>query len=199
MTNVLESMPLTCTQAIRQFARSIEGILLSTLESFPLSIITTKVSAARRFSHSLKRRTSLNHLAQAVRTVLSSEDQMKQMYQDWCQIDFDSIKEQSQWIIKTQTMNLTDFVENSFKTYLKQDAELEMWAEWIENVMDQFIPQVLCAIISFRMARFLRMNALNRLSLNGHFTVLSSCVILHLEVPPHLAPFTYCDCFLMSI
>lgn len=53
------------------------------LQHAPQSIHKTKLSAVHLLSLTLKRYTTLNHLAQAVRSVLQNEEQIKQIEQDF--------------------------------------------------------------------------------------------------------------------
>jgi len=53
------------------------------------------LSVARSFAQVLRRQTSLNHLCQAARTVVSSADITGQMLDDWCQVDLASIIKQT--------------------------------------------------------------------------------------------------------
>ena len=134
--NVLEPINLTTTQQIRHFAKNLESWLLQALDGFPMSIVDVKIDSAKRFTHVLRRRTSLNHLAQAARTVLQNPEQVHQMLQDWNQIDFESVKEQASWIVLCRD-NIFESVEESFRTYLGQGVALEFWAEWLEGIVDQ--------------------------------------------------------------
>jgi regulatory factor X 4 len=54
-------------------------------------------SVANVFSKSLRRKTSLTHLAQAARTVLHSSEPVTQMVNDWRSIDFNEIVKQTLW------------------------------------------------------------------------------------------------------
>ena len=54
-------------------------------------------SVANTFSKSLRRKTSLTHLAQAARTVLHSSEPVVQMVSDWQSIDFKEIVKQTLW------------------------------------------------------------------------------------------------------
>ena len=55
------------------------------------------ISVANVFSKSLRRKTSLTHLAQAARTVLHSSEPVLQMVNDWRSIDFNKILKQTLW------------------------------------------------------------------------------------------------------
>ena len=54
-------------------------------------------AVANAFSKSLRRKTSLTHLAQAARTVLHSPEAVTQMVSDWQEIDFNEIVKQTLW------------------------------------------------------------------------------------------------------
>lgn len=67
------------TQTIRNFAKVIEGCLASAMVGFPDEMIVVKLTALKAFGQTLRRYTSLNHVAQAARAVLENESQINQM------------------------------------------------------------------------------------------------------------------------
>lgn len=64
----------------------------------PSSMLAVKLSAVSAFSSSLRRYTSLNHLAQAARAVLHNGTQIAQMLADLNRVDFHSVREQASWV-----------------------------------------------------------------------------------------------------
>lgn len=78
----------------------IRSVLLS--HAKPVSIfsgglkyaIARQVSAVNAFSQTLRRYTSLNHLAQAARAVLHNSGQISQMLSDLNRVDFHNVQEQ---------------------------------------------------------------------------------------------------------
>ncbi|KAJ7392810.1 hypothetical protein OS493_010470 [Desmophyllum pertusum] len=93
----LQPLPASLTQAIRQFAQQLDEWLKESLSHLPEPLQKRKLGVAKSFSHSLRRQTSLTHLAQAARTVLHSAEPVAQMLNDWKQIDFEGIARQALW------------------------------------------------------------------------------------------------------
>lgn len=88
---------------IRHFAKHHVQSLAAVLTSagLPLGLIEAKLAAAKRFSLGVKRRTSIGHLAQAVRAVLELQpDMVRQMKTDWGTLDLRSIREQLAWVFR---------------------------------------------------------------------------------------------------
>lgn len=111
MPEVIEPCVLSTLQQIRVFAKWIDGWFTSTngpnalpvifggQTCIPPRIVESRIDLARRFSAVLRRRTSVNHLAQAVASVVVNKAQVQQMIHDWDHVDFASIREQIKWII----------------------------------------------------------------------------------------------------
>lgn len=68
--DVLRPIPSSLTQAIRNFAKGLESWLSSAMVGCPPDMVDIKVSAVCALGQTLRRYTSLNHLAQAARAVL---------------------------------------------------------------------------------------------------------------------------------
>lgn len=137
--DVLEPVPIAVTQSIRQFAKFLEGILQRTLQApIPAAIIEVKLDAARRFCQVLRRRTSLSHLTQAVRSILGNVEHTAQMLSDWAHIDFASIQEQADWIVRAKD-GILPWIEATFRSYLQEGVSLHVWAAWIETISEQCI------------------------------------------------------------
>lgn len=58
----------------------------------PPNMLSVKLSAVSAFSQSLRRYTSLNHLAQAARAVLHNGQQIAQMLADLNRVDFHNVQ-----------------------------------------------------------------------------------------------------------
>ena len=139
ISDVLEPVPIGITQNVRQFSKFLEGILQRTLQSpIPQSIIEVKLDAARRFCQVLRRRTSLSHLTQAIRSILCNAEQTHQMLLDWGNVDFHGIREQCDWIMRLKE-GFLHWIEGSFRAYLQDGVSLHVWSTWIENITDQCI------------------------------------------------------------
>ncbi|XP_033820609.1 DNA-binding protein RFX2 isoform X2 [Periophthalmus magnuspinnatus] len=136
--DVLRPVPSTLTQAIRNFAKSLEGWLTSAMTSFPHEIIRTKVAVVSAFAQTLRRYTSLNHLAQAARAVLQNTSQINQMLSDLNRVDFANVQEQASWVCQCDEA-VVQRLEQDFKVTLQQQSSLDQWATWLDNVVTQVL------------------------------------------------------------
>lgn len=132
--DVLKPIPATLTQSIRNFAKNLESWLTNAMAGAPAAMLTVKLSAVSAFSSSLRRYTSLNHLAQAARAVLHNSTQIAQMLTDLNRVDFHSVREQASWVCQCDNDIVARF-ENDFKLTLQQQNSLEQWASWLKNVV----------------------------------------------------------------
>ncbi|XP_051972816.1 transcription factor RFX3 isoform X2 [Xyrauchen texanus] len=136
--DVLRPIPSALTQAIRNFAKSLEGWLTNAMSSIPQRMIQTKVSAVSAFAQTLRRYTSLNHLAQAARAVLQNTSQINQMLSDLNRVDFANVQEQASWVCQCEE-GVVQRLELDFKATLQQQSSLEQWATWLDNVVSQVL------------------------------------------------------------
>ncbi|XP_068896935.1 transcription factor RFX3 isoform X5 [Tenebrio molitor] len=132
--DVLKPIPATLTQSIRNFAKNLENWLTSAMTGAPAGMLAVKLTAVSAFSSSLRRYTSLNHLAQAARAVLHNSTQIAQMLTDLNRVDFHSVREQASWVCQCDNEIVARF-ENDFKLTLQQQNSLEQWASWLKNVV----------------------------------------------------------------
>lgn len=132
--DVLKPIPATLTQSIRNFAKSLESWLTTAMAGAPSQMLSVKLSAVSAFSSSLRRYTSLNHLAQAARAVLHNSTQIAQMLADLNRVDFHSVREQASWVCQCDNEIVARF-EQDFKLTLQQQNSLEQWASWLKNVV----------------------------------------------------------------
>ena len=124
--DVLRPIPADLTLDIRNFGRSLENWLLSAMNGCPEDIVVVKVTfaspyssdlvprlklffisvtnlvqqiaAVSAFSQILRRYTSLNHLAQAARSVLQNATQISQMLADLNRVDFHIVEDHASGI-----------------------------------------------------------------------------------------------------
>ena len=134
--DVLRPIPSSLTQAIRNFAKSLDGWANSTLNEIPRAAFRLKFAAINAFSQTLRRYTSLNHLAQAARAVLQNSGQIAQMLSDLNRVDFASVQEQAAWVCQCEDSVVTN-LEKNFKETLQAGTSLENWASWLEAVVDE--------------------------------------------------------------
>ncbi|OCT97606.1 hypothetical protein XELAEV_18009836mg [Xenopus laevis] len=136
--DVLRPVPSTLTQAIRNFAKSLEGWLTNAMCDFPQQIVHAKVGVVSAFAQTLRRYTSLNHLAQAARAVLQNTSQINQMLSDLNRVDFANVQEQASWVCQCDE-GMVQKLEQDFKLTLQQQSSLDQWANWLDNVVTQVL------------------------------------------------------------
>ncbi|XP_062454326.1 MHC class II regulatory factor RFX1 [Rhea pennata] len=136
--DVLRPIPSALTQAIRNFAKSLESWLTNAMMNIPEEMVRVKVAAASAFAQTLRRYTSLNHLAQAARAVLQNTAQINQMLSDLNRVDFANVQEQASWVCRCQD-RLVQRLEHDFKATLQQQNSLEQWAAWLDGVVTQVL------------------------------------------------------------
>ncbi|KAM6219417.1 DNA-binding protein RFX2 isoform 1-T1 [Rhynchocyon petersi] len=138
--DVLRPVPSTLTQAIRNFAKSLEGWLTNAMSDFPQQVIQTKVGVVSAFAQTLRRYTSLNHLAQAARAVLQNTSQINQMLSDLNRVDFANVQEQASWVCQCEEGTVQQ-LEQDFKLTLQQQSSLDQWASWLDSVVTRVLKQ----------------------------------------------------------
>ncbi|GAB6026623.1 hypothetical protein CHUAL_013029 [Chamberlinius hualienensis] len=136
--DVLRAIPSSLTQAIRNFAKSLESWLTAAMSNMPEEMIKVKMSAVSAFAQTLRRYTSLNHLAQAARAVLQNATQINQMLADLNRVDFHNVQEQASWVCQCDD-GVVHKLEQDFKLTLQQQNSLEQWAEWLVGVVHQVL------------------------------------------------------------
>ncbi|XP_037328623.2 MHC class II regulatory factor RFX1 isoform X1 [Pungitius pungitius] len=136
ISDVLRPIPSALTQAIRNFAKSLENWLTGAMMNIPEEMVRIKVVCVGSFSQTLRRYTSLNHLAQAARAVLQNTAQISQMLSDLNRVDFTNVQEQASWVCQCED-RVVQQLEQDFKTTLQQQNSLEQWATWLEGVVSE--------------------------------------------------------------
>ncbi|KAG9337410.1 hypothetical protein JZ751_028831 [Albula glossodonta] len=126
------------TQAIRNFAKSLESWLTNAMMNIPEEMVRIKVTSANAFAQTLRRYTSLNHLAQAARAVLQNTAQINQMLSDLNRVDFANVQEQASWVCRCED-RVVQRLEQDFKLTLQQQNSLEQWAAWLDSVVSQVL------------------------------------------------------------
>ncbi|XP_053394041.1 DNA-binding protein RFX2-like isoform X4 [Mercenaria mercenaria] len=138
--DVLRPIPSSLTQAIRNFAKSLENWLKGAMTNVPDEMMKTKLGAVSAFAQTLRRYTSLNHLAQAARAVLQNTSQINQMLTDLNRVDFANVQEQASWVCQCDD-SMVQQLEQDFKKTLQAQNSLEQWAIWLEGVVNQVLKQ----------------------------------------------------------
>ncbi|XP_046995248.1 DNA-binding protein RFX2 isoform X1 [Schistocerca americana] len=136
--DVLRPIPSSLTQGIRNFAKSLGTWLTSAMAGCPSDIVQIKMAAANAFAQTLRRYTSLNHLAQAARAVLQNSSQINQMLVDLNRVDFHNVQDQASWVCECDN-GVVQRLEADFKMTLQQQNSLEQWAAWLKGVATQVL------------------------------------------------------------
>ncbi|RLU15456.1 hypothetical protein DMN91_012450 [Ooceraea biroi] len=124
MPNVLQPIPKSWLQ--------------SAMADCPEEMMQIKLTAVSAFAQTLRRYTSLNHLAQAARAVLQNSTQINQMLADLNRVDFHNVQEQASWVCQCD-YGMVQRLEADFKVTLQQQNSLEDWAIWLKGVVTQVL------------------------------------------------------------
>jgi regulatory factor X 1/2/3 len=135
--DVLSPIPSSLTQEIRKFANELQSWLTGAMTNCPEEMINIKVSAVNAFAQTLRRYTSLNHIAQAARPVLQNSSEADQMLVDLNQVDFRNVRERASWVCQCDDSMLQ--LEEDFKKTLHQQNSLEQRATWMKGVVTQVL------------------------------------------------------------
>uniref|UniRef100_A0ABD2VWQ9 RFX-type winged-helix domain-containing protein n=1 Tax=Trichogramma kaykai TaxID=54128 RepID=A0ABD2VWQ9_9HYME len=138
MPDVLRPIPSPLTQSIRNFAKGLESWLTTAMNDCPEELMQIKLTAVSAFAQTLRRYTSLNHLAQAARAVLQNNSQINQMLADLNRVDFHNVQEQASWVCQCD-YSMVQRLEADFKVTLQQQNSLEQWAIWLKGVVTQVL------------------------------------------------------------
>eukprot|EP01114_Cavostelium_apophysatum_P022894 TRINITY_DN8440_c0_g1_i1.p1 TRINITY_DN8440_c0_g1~~TRINITY_DN8440_c0_g1_i1.p1 ORF type:complete len:686 (-),score=157.34 TRINITY_DN8440_c0_g1_i1:19-2076(-) len=133
LPNVLQALPVVISHSLRTFAKNFENWLAAALEGFPSLFVEKKLAVAGRFSFSLHKQASLNHLTQTARAILQNDQQVTQMLLDWGKTDFHLIIDQSAAICDVPIPILMS-AQDEFRKNLSQRIPLEQWALWIQDL-----------------------------------------------------------------
>ena len=128
----------SATQSIRTFGKSVDGWLRAALIHLPERLKTIKLTIINAFAMTLRRYTSLNHLAQAARAVLLNSTQVNQMLADLNKVDFHNVQEQAWWICECDD-HLVSRIEREFKNHLSNQSALEDWSQWLDSLLNDLL------------------------------------------------------------
>jgi regulatory factor X 1/2/3 len=135
--DVLRPVPRSLTQAIRNFAETLELWLTGAMTGCPEEIMHIKMSAVSAFAQTLRRYTSLNRLAQAASSVLINSSQTDHLLCDLNRVDFRSVQEQASWVFQCDD-GMVQQLETHFKN-IPHEKSLEQWAVWLKDITAQVL------------------------------------------------------------
>ncbi|CAN8003937.1 unnamed protein product [Ixodes hexagonus] len=140
--DVLRPIPSSLTQAIRNFAKSLEGWLTSAMQGVPEDMVKVKVSRHLLFTqirHGNFRCTCLNAVTPASSVPLQSISCLHLLRYEIDRCSFSSafslgVQEQASWVCQCED-GLVQRLEQDFKDTLQQQTSLEQWAAWLDGVV----------------------------------------------------------------
>ncbi|RNA00601.1 DNA-binding RFX2-like isoform X5 [Brachionus plicatilis] len=132
--DVLGSLPHNLVQNIRALSKNVDSWLRQALCNCPERMRQVKLAIINTFSMTLRRYTSLNHLAQTVKNSLQNETILGQMLNDINRVDFNYIREQAKWICGCDERLVTR-LEAEFKASLRNHGQwsLDAWIGWLDS------------------------------------------------------------------
>ncbi|PNF27136.1 hypothetical protein B7P43_G08557 [Cryptotermes secundus] len=136
--DVLRLLPRSLTQAIRNFTETLELRLTGAMRGCPEKIMHIKMSTVTLFAQTLRRYSSLNRLAQAVRSVLENSSQTNQLLDDLKGVDFRSVQGQASWVFQCDD-SMVEQLQAHFRNTPHQQNSLEQWAVWLNGITAQVL------------------------------------------------------------
>ncbi|XP_042903050.1 transcription factor RFX4 isoform X2 [Parasteatoda tepidariorum] len=139
LPSMLHTVPESLTKVVRKFAEELDCWLKSSISHLPDNLKIVKLEMANRFSHTLRRQMSLNHLAQASRMVVHNSDITSQMLHDWRQLDLDAICRETLFSTEhsATTCQLILKLGKEFESLLEEEAPIESYTEWLELLVNK--------------------------------------------------------------
>eukprot|EP00051_Salpingoeca_urceolata_P029587 m.490342 g.490342 ORF g.490342 m.490342 type:complete len:493 (-) comp27843_c0_seq1:147-1625(-) len=131
-------VPESLIKEIRQFAKTMESVHVDAMQGLSEAFVLCRTTRIRALAKVIRRYTSLNHLAQAARTVVANAEQVGQMFKDVNCVDFRAVQAQVQIVFDCQTATLQQ-LEAEFKQGLEKRNTLELWAGWLQQVAKRYV------------------------------------------------------------
>ncbi|KAK1801040.1 hypothetical protein P4O66_022656 [Electrophorus voltai] len=135
-THTLRYSTQVCTRTSFTITLFFVGLMLYSIRLHICGFCLAAVVSA--FAQTLRRYTSLNHLAQAARAVLQNTSQINQMLSDLNRVDFANVQEQASWVCQCDE-SMVQRLEQDFKITLQQQSSLDQWAAWLDSVVTQVL------------------------------------------------------------
>jgi regulatory factor X 4 len=135
----LQALPETLSHEISQITKQLGTWLTSSTSGLPDKLRERKLEVAEAFCKSLKRQTSLIHLAQAAKGVLRSSDMVTHMLADWRGMDFSLIRSQMLMCMADDAgkspLAFIDAVISEFEQLFVKQVPLEIYFEWLDSLV----------------------------------------------------------------
>ncbi len=142
--DVFGQLPSQLVTAIRNLGKSVENWMRNSLQNsqIPDRMRQAKLNIIGTFSMTLRRYTSLNHLAQTVKNSLQNESFLIQMLNDINKVDFNYIREQAKWTCGCDERLINQF-EQEFKDSLRNHSQWSMvnWIVWLDTSVSMHLQQ----------------------------------------------------------
>eukprot|EP01089_Gocevia_fonbrunei_P012443 TRINITY_DN2949_c0_g1_i2.p1 TRINITY_DN2949_c0_g1~~TRINITY_DN2949_c0_g1_i2.p1 ORF type:complete len:484 (+),score=102.20 TRINITY_DN2949_c0_g1_i2:88-1539(+) len=138
LPDVLQPAPVSVPQDIREFATSFEDFLQEALKGHSPALVEKKLQPSGLFVQGLQKQASLHYLVQTTRAVLQNGQQIQQMLQDWDGIDFEFVQHQASWLCHDGE-EIAVKIRTDFKRFLEQRSPVESYAQWLRDIIDQFL------------------------------------------------------------
>eukprot|EP00049_Salpingoeca_infusionum_P006150 m.101913 g.101913 ORF g.101913 m.101913 type:complete len:317 (+) comp13212_c0_seq2:320-1270(+) len=133
--DVLATVSADRTKQIRAFSKRFSSAVAQAIEGLPPALCTKKQLEADLFAQRLRRFTTLNHLAQTARNVLTKDDNIRLMAEDYKKVDVESVREQLLWASENCSEASIMRFEEEFRQLLVPGQGLSTWASWMQRVV----------------------------------------------------------------
>jgi hypothetical protein len=155
--DVLDALQPPLVHHIRTLAKNAEHWLRNAMQHAPDSVRAPKQLILATFATTLRRYTSLNHLAQNVRNSLQNDELLRQMLSDINKVDFAYIRTQVKWTCSGCDEPLIARFEREFKDSLRSYAPnsdtstpprhnpLERWMHWLDTLATSYLQPYVAA------------------------------------------------------
>ncbi|ESO01201.1 hypothetical protein HELRODRAFT_184328 [Helobdella robusta] len=140
--SVLQPVSESLIQMIRKFARHIEDWIVLSIQDFPKILQQMKIDMTRKFSQMLRRQASLNHLCQAVKSVISSQLLLRQMAHDWSCVDLTSVLKQTLFSMEKYSQRdyeLITTLQREFEELLNEQVCIETYCQWLFSIVERCV------------------------------------------------------------
>ncbi|KAG9510999.1 Transcription factor RFX3, partial [Fragariocoptes setiger] len=111
MPDILAPIPRILAQQIRIFAKNISGWMRKAVSQYHNRLCDLKNVSATAFGYTLRRHTSLNHLASAANAIWQNESQIQQMYLDLTRVDMKDVQHQAALISQCNSYTVEEIMQ----------------------------------------------------------------------------------------
>lgn len=138
LPDVLMPVDPKLAPGIRELAKNLLKWTSQATDGRPEQFVTAKNEAVEQWATCLKGQTSLNHVAQAARTVLQSNKNIDQMIGDWARVDFGDVERQTRWTCE-DAVGLMQNIQTGFDQCLRSKGPPEDYVKWARSLVTEGI------------------------------------------------------------